>query len=404
MPTTLVVPVACAGQLTIEKESYFTAIIPVGKLPFDKLPLDANLRRANNKSSIVRGIVRTLTDKPKDLLKSNRGIVLIAEKCYFKYDAVGNPTALVLTMLTGLHGVADGGHTLAAIQLAWRNNVDLSEAYLRLQVNVGAPDPVVRESVVHLNTSEKVDRRSVLNKYGKLDNLKQSLEELGFKQINYYQNQAKSEHRREDTRQSIIHVVKLLVAVDRKRFNPDIGRHPVSVMGGGGSGAMAHKAIERAEVLITDFLPILVRTEKMVCQKAANDSHKLPGIKDLTEYDSLMTDGTPIRCKIPSTFALPIIAALRVLIDDEDNWRIPINEILPEVVDLLWKEYSNHLRKEWEKDRKNLGGILRHDQIWILLCNAARNYHIRYLERREKAGSGEFNGRVPSLSPEKSKV
>jgi hypothetical protein len=62
------------------------AIAPVSRIPFDKLPLDANLRRANAKSKTVTSMVDTLLKKPQDFLKSNLGIVLIAENAYFKYN------------------------------------------------------------------------------------------------------------------------------------------------------------------------------------------------------------------------------------------------------------------------------------------------------------------------------
>jgi hypothetical protein len=364
------------------------------------LPLDANLRRANAKSRVVKDIIQTLTQKPQDFLKSNLGIVLIVEKAHFKYDAAGNPTGLWVEMLSGLHGVANGAHTLSAIHQAWQGNADLSEAYVVIRVNVGVSDEVVRSAVVHLNTAEKVDRRSILYKYGQLDYLKVGLDDMGFVAINYYQNQAKAENRREDTRQSIVHIIKLLTAVDRERFNADINQHPVSIVGGG-SGIMEPKTIERAEALLYEFFPVIVRLEKAICQKAAANPRKLPGIKESTDQDSLMVDGTPIRCKIPSVFALPVVAALRAFID-EDKWQLPMDEILPEVVEVLWKEYSTYLKKEWEKDRRNIGGILRNEEVWILLYNAARSYYIHFL-KNTVARSADLNGRSPTPEPEKSK-
>lgn len=402
MATKLVIPVASASQLTMGKESYFIAIAPLGRLPFDKIPMDANLRRAGRASGVVRDMLETLTKKPRDFLKGNLGIVLIAEDAHLKYDAAGNPTGLYVEMLTGLHGAANGGHTLTAILLAWQNKVDLSEAHVVIRVNVGVPDAVVKESVVHLNSSQKVDRRSILNKHGVFDDLKAGLEELGFTHINYYQNQAQAENRREDTRQSVVHIIKMLTAVDQKRFNSEINitNQPTSVVGAGAS-VLDQKNIARAEDLVLNFLPIAAKVEKAICQKVASDHRKLPGVKLATsiKQHSLMPDNTSIPYKIPSVFALPVVAALRAFIED-DEWQLPMEEIWSEVVDVLWKEYSAFLRKEWDMERRNIGGILSNKDIWIHLYSSAQTFHRKYL-RRVMAKSAESNGRVPGQVREK---
>jgi hypothetical protein len=347
-------------------------------------------------------MVDTLLKKPQDFLKSNLGIVLIAENAYFKYNPAGEAIALTVEMLSGLHGVANGGHTLSAIYSAHQERADLSAAYVVVRVNVGVLDDALKSAVVHLNTSEKVDKRSILHKYGRLDNLKAGLEEMGFKSINYYQNQARAEGRREDTRQNIIHVIKLLSAIDSKRFDAYANQHPTAIAAGG-SSALNISAIERAEDLILDFLPTLVRVEKAICQKVAGNHRKLPGIKEAAsiQQHSLMVDGTSIPYKIPSVFALPVVAALRALIED-DQWKVPIDDVFQEVVDLLWAEYSSWLRKEWDKDRHNLGGLLRNDSVWICLHNVAAKYYTRYLEGAI-ARTGDLNGRIPSQVRERSK-
>jgi hypothetical protein len=402
MATKLVIPVVSANSLTLGSESYFMAIAPVSRIPFDKLPLDANLRRANAKSKTVLSMVDTLLKKPQDFLKSNLGIVLIAENAYFKYNPAGEAIALTVEMLSGLHGVANGGHTLSAIYRAHQERADLSEAYVVVRVNVGVKDEAIRNAVVHLNTSEKVDRRSVLHKYGMLDNLKAALDELGYKSINYYQNQAKAEGRRDDTRQNIIHVIKLLILIDNKRWDASQNQHPTAV-GIGGSGTLNVSAIERAEDLVLDFVPTLVQVEKAICQKVAGSPRKLPGVKEAgsIEHHSLMVDGTSIPYRIPSVFALPVIAALRALIEG-DRWKVPIDEVLQEVVDLLWKEYSSWLRKEWDKDNRSISGLLRNSSIWVQLYNIAKDYYIRYLEGAVTR-SADLNGRIPSQVRERSK-
>jgi hypothetical protein len=347
-------------------------------------------------------MVDTLLKKPQDFLKSNLGIVLIAENAYFKYNPAGEAIALTVEMLSGLHGVANGGHTLSAIYSAHQERADLSAAYVVVRVNVGVLDDALKSAVVHLNTSEKVDKRSILHKYGRLDNLKAGLEEMGFKSINYYQNQARAEGRREDTRQNIIHVIKLLSAIDSKRFDAYANQHPTAIAAGG-SSALNISAIERAEDLILDFLPTLVRVEKAICQKVAGNHRKLPGIKEAAsiQQHSLMVDGTSIPYKIPSVFALPVVAALRALIED-DRWKVPIDDVFQEVIDLLWTEYSSWLRKEWDKDRHNLGGLLRNDSVWICLHNVAAKYYTRYLEGAI-ARTADLNGRIPSQVRERSK-
>jgi len=408
MATNIVFPVAAADQFRHGKEIYYIAIVCAANIPFDKMPLDANLRRAKSQSKTVKGMIQTLMESPRDFLKSNLGIVLIAEDAEFKYDAAGNPCKLAVKMLPKLHGVANGGHTINAIKQAWTQSADLTEAYVVIRVNVGVLDDAVKNAVVHLNTAEKVDRASILFKYGTFDVLKMALEEQGFKTISYYQNQAEAENRTKSTRQTVVHVIKLLTAMDSIRFDAKKKQHPVSVVGGG-SVVMDVKTIDRAEALIEDCLPVAVVAEKLICQKVAGNPKKLPGIKpEGTQQDSLLVDGTVIPFAIPSVFALPVVAALRAFIVD-DKWQLPLDKdldqddnLLREVIDVLWKDYASYLNKEWEKDRRNIGGILRNEEVWINLYTSAKEFETRYLREMIRRGS-ESNGRIPSQIREKNK-
>jgi hypothetical protein len=394
MPTKIFIPVVSASRFSTGKEEYFVAIVPIAKIPFDKFPMDANLRRASSKARVVGNMVKTLTENPQDFLMSNLGIVLIAEVAYFKYDPSGEPTSLYVEMLTGLHGVANGGHTLTAIYKAWEKKLDLSNAYVVIRANVGVTDKVVRNSVVNLNTAERVDKRSIFNKSGYFDDLKTALDLLGYKQINYYQNQAEAEGRREDTRQSILHVVKLLALVDRERFDGDLNHHPSNVVGGG-SDSLNERSIGRAEDLVSEFLPVLVKIEKIVCWSAIKDPGKIPGVKEIkaSEDLGLLLDGTPIPFKIPSIFAYPVIAAFRAFAEN-DKWQLPVDEILEDATAILYKEYVNFLRKEWDKKNYSLGGILRGEGIWGVLYNLASAYYRKYLKGK-LAQKNDLNGRAP---------
>lgn len=407
MPTKILIPVASALRFSPQgKQEYYVAIVPIARLPFDQLPLDANLRRANNKSKVVKSITSTLLEKPEEFLNSNQGIILIAESAHFKYAQSGEPTGIMVEMLSGLHGVANGAHTLAAIHQAHFaqgriGDIDLSTAFVILRVNVGVTDDALKDAVVNLNTSEKVDRRSILNKAGKLDNVKAGLEELGYSQITFFQNEAASQNRRESTRQNVVHILKLLTLIDKNRYNPEINLHPSSVMGGG-SSVLDTKTIDRADDLILDFLPLLIKIENAVCKRVAAKPDKLPGVKPTKDKDkfALMTDGTPIACAIPSSFAFPLISAFRAFIED-DKWQIPVeqDDVLTEIIDTLWRHYSQYLHKEWLKENRNLGGILRNNSVWGYLYNMALKYFNDYLKRLV-VQNNEKNGRVPSeLTP-----
>lgn len=396
MVTKIIIPVTSALHFSQEKKNYYVVIAPVAKLPFDKLPLDANLRRANQKAKTVRAMISTLLEKPGNFLDSNLGIVLIAESAHFKYSVAGDPIAICVEMLSGLHGVANGAHTLAAIYQAHQAKADLSAANVVIRVNVGVTDDNVKDAVVNLNTAEKVDRRSILNKSGKLDDIKAGLAALGYNQITFYQNEAASENRQEATRQSVVQVIKLLTLIDKQRCNPDLNQHPSFVMGGG-SGVLQDNVLNRADDLILSFLPMLIKIDNAICKKVAASPGKLPGVKKIKEGDKLelMTDGTPIACGIPSAFSFPVIAAFRAFVED-DEWQIPIDqkEVFDDVIDKLWVCYSGYLRKEWLKENRNLGGILRNNAVWGYLYNMAFRYYNEYLKKLVSQ-NGERNGRAP---------
>jgi hypothetical protein len=305
-------------------------------------------------------------------------------------------------MLGGIHGVANGGHTLSAIQQAWEDSVPLADAFVAMRIHVGVSDETLKSSVVHLNTAEKVDKRSIFYKYGTFDNIKAALEALGFKNINYYQNQALAENRTDSTRQNVIHPLKLITAMDSTRFAAKKKQHPVSIMGAGNI-VMDVKAIERAEALILDFLPIAVQMENLICKKAVNNPRKLPGVKvGEGVKDTIMLDGTVIAANIASIFALPIISALRAFIE-EDKWKIPIQELLPQIADELWKDYSAYLRKNWDKEQRNLTGTLRNEEVWINLHVSATEFQTRYL-RNCLARKSETNGQNPTQVKEINKA
>ena len=116
-----------------------------------------------------------------------------------------------------------------------------------------------------------------------------------------------------------------------------------------------------------------------------------------------LTGDTSIPYKIPSVFALPVVAALRAFIED-DKWQLPIQseDILSEVVDILWKEYSSFLRREWDHERRNIGAIVRNKEVWIRLYNCAQAYYRKYL-KGAIAQSAESNGRIPTQVREKAK-
>ena len=384
----IVIPVATAAEFRLPqiKENYFIAVVPVSKLPLDKLPLDANLRRPNKKAKITREILSTLMNEPGELLKRNLGITLIAESAYIKYhEKTENPASIWVDMINTLHGVANGGHTLTAIKMAIDAGADVSAAYVDIKIIVGIQDESLKETVVGLNSSERVDQRSILYKQGMFKELKSALESMGYNKIHYYQNQAREEGRREDTRQSIVHVLKLLCAIDKKRSNPDNVEHPTYIVGGG-SNVIQPKSIERAEDLIFDFLPVAIDIEKRLYILISNDPRKLPGVKSVEDADSfdkfaLTVDDLSFPCSIPSTYSFPVVSAFRAFIEN-DHWVVPIEEIIEPAIKALWKEYSSILRKEYDHQNRSFGGIIRNTNIWIKLYNIANNFHKEYLRKK----------------------
>jgi pyruvate/2-oxoacid:ferredoxin oxidoreductase alpha subunit len=115
-----------------------------------------------------------------------------------------------------------------------------------------------------------------------------------------------------------------------------------------------------------------------------------------------MLDGTVIAANIASIFALPIISALRAFIE-EDKWKIPIQELLPQIADELWKDYSAYLRKNWDKEQRNLTGTLRNEEVWINLHVSATEFQTRYL-RNCLARKSETNGQNPTQVKEINKA
>lgn len=393
MATKLIIPITSGCEFNLGKEQYYMAIASIFRLPFDKLPLDANLRRAKKKAKVIQDMLNTLENAPQDFLKLNFGIVLIAERAHINYTPASIPVSLHIEMLSGLHGVANGGHTLEAIRQADEKGLDLTDAYVAIRVNVGVSDDSIKTAVVGLNSHENVDRRSILNKFGYLDNLKETLIELGYNSINYYQNQAETESRRDEPRQNIFFVIRLLQLIDKTQFDPIACKHPIPIAVGG-TTTCTESAIKRAEHLALKFLPTIVKIDKIICRLVLQNPKKLPGVKTLKENEKfcLLTDNTPIPIRITSTFAFPIIAAFRAFIDD-DEWKIPIDDLLEDIVQYLYRDYAEILRKEWNRGQ-SFTGLVRGQEVWNRMYNLSSKYYEEYITGRLKEAQIE-NGKVP---------
>jgi hypothetical protein len=129
------------------------------------------------KGPVANAIVSTLMEKPEMMCLMNNGITLLVEKAVYTKNS-GGKGQLSLTFSDPVHhGVANGGHTLAAIMQVAEDDdrPDPWPAMVRLHVYEGLAPEVIPSLAEGLNRSMQVDDKSLENLRGLFNKIKDVL-------------------------------------------------------------------------------------------------------------------------------------------------------------------------------------------------------------------------------------
>jgi hypothetical protein len=301
---------------------------------------------------VVKGITETLTENPEDMAIKNQGIYLLVQDAEF-IRATGGTGQLKITLSDpNRHGIVNGGHTYSAIRDAIDNADDvtlksLKRAYVRLHILQGLEETKVTEIAEGLNRSKQVDDPSIANLQGHFDTIREVMKgKPGESAIAYHQGGPGD-----------IYITEILVTLELfncERF--DRKRHPHYLLNRSKSALEFYaKDLESrpspAEMLVQRLPEILILSDmikketpaaakrigfefgRMKIGKARAGSQNNRNIA-LPFLDEQMT------YHVPNGWLYPMLAAFRANVDWDlrtmkFEWKIPLTELVPQVIDDL---------------------------------------------------------------------
>lgn len=302
---------------------------------------------------VVQGIVSTLRETPEEMVLKNRGIYLLVDEVGFS-KGKGSEGQITMTFSDpGKHGIVDGGHTYAAIREAIETAAEgeeqtaLKDAYVRLHIFQGVDEDFVPEIAEGLNRSRAVDDPSLVNLQGEFDIIRKVLKGVqGENSVAYHQGD-----------EGQVYISELLVYLslfNQERF--DERKHPNALYNRQALGLKyftedmesSKKNMMALIQKLPDFLWLADSIRKMTPEAAKRNGFKFGAAKiGGDRAGSSKNKGTllpfiseTVNYRVPNGWVYPMLSAFRAnLKRSEDGksyeWRVPLAQILPEVIEDL---------------------------------------------------------------------
>jgi hypothetical protein len=303
---------------------------------------DVNPREVNQRSSVYRAIMQTLTEAPNRFHERNRGITIVADTLLFDDK---RKEVVVGLKNTKAHGVVDGAHTLKAIiesQQGDHDNDDAANVFIKVLVDVDADQ--IAEIAGGLNTSQQVDLTSLENLREHFKELQTALADESYSsKIAYKMNDDKPIDVRE--------VLYYLAVFDCDEYTAT--KHPVALFGRKegivrrfAEQAANKEAGESFRLLISKAPDILKLRDKL--EKAALrfpvGRYKIGKEKrvrsESNKENYLVFLDENVNGKIPLGWVMPMLAGFRANVNwnrakRNFSWVIPIDELLDACIEGL---------------------------------------------------------------------
>lgn len=353
--TLITLDVSEYGEIAVpglEGASYGTCFVPVTELPtvFDEF-MAVNPRVPNRTKRgvltgpVSQGILKTLRELPDEMALKNQGLYILADNVSFK----GGKLRFTLSD-KGKHGLVNGGHTYAAIMEAREGATEeelaqLGEAYVKLNIMSGIPVDFVAELAEGLNRSRQVDDPSLMNLQGEFDAIRRVLKDTPAAQhIAYHQGD------RGEVYISEILVYLALFDVDRftERRQPSglYNRQALGLKYFQEDVKNKHKSIRQRIQLLPDILWLVDAVRLAVPEAARKGGFQFgrakvggDGRAKLQKEIVLPFTEQTTTYRVPAGWVYPIVSAFRAnLGQDKDgrlDWRVPLRQLLPDVIEDL---------------------------------------------------------------------
>src|SRR5229473_120706 len=354
--------------------------VRVRSLPSD-LPLDPNARNPVLEGRIPEAIEATLRERPVEFVRLNSGLTIVARACNVRdYQAT-----LILQSFSEKEeqedgrrgdGLLNGGHTYAIIQQVLKDTPadaipagmpDPGEAVVRVEVQTGLREEDLADISRARNTSIPVPEFAIQNLARKWSGIEAQLTPDMRKRVAFKGGDPRATDNALDL--DVGDLVKLL-ALFNNRLYPAGKKEPVAAY-------TSEKAlIQRWKPQDYDHLVPRLRDfirlhDAVVLEYASKFSstrgRKADGVRVAREGQRFtLLIGVQTELLVPAPFVFPVLAALRVFLD-ESGWLVPVDQLIsdPEYVPFLCGDAYEQYRKE---GRSNAAYFGRNRQVWQNLC------------------------------------
>jgi len=346
---------------------------------------EVNPREVNTGTKVYDAIFATLTDEPDRFFERNRGLTIAAKEVEF--DDKKKEVVIKLGDRS-IHGLIDGGHTLAAIREVQGNPPKGSgAAYVFFKVFTGVDAEQIAEIAGGLNTSQQVDLKSLENLKGHFEQLQTRLAGKSYaEKIAYKMNQ--------DRPVDVRDILSYLAVFNCDEYNEN--KHPTHLFG-------------RKEGLIRKFAEEAAGEEKATFRILISRAPDILELRDLIEKQTLTLEDVgrfkagknerirskknrqnelhflneKVDGKVPLGWIMPMLGAFRANVHWQQpkgsfSWKIDnaglLKECLPKLFDCI--------REIHERENRRPEQVGRSATAWRLCYETVQNTILHYELRR----------------------
>jgi len=301
-------------------QASYVVICNVQNLPED-IPMDTNPREQKLTTKVAKAIEKSLLyNREMNFHLLNRGLVISAESVKFNNDS--NMLTLVFSN-TEKHGNVDGGHTYKVI-LNNRSKLDFPQ-FVRLEILTGIED-FFEDVAGARNTSVQVQEKSLAELEGHFKIIKDALEDQPYLENIAYKENAPGEI-------DIADIVAILTMFNIKRFSDS--SHPVIAYSSKKKCIDYYlediqkpdNSFEKLQKIIPDILRLYSYIEERmpVVYNEKDGGGKYGRVKGVVYKDGHsfyrppFSSDTAIQYETPKGFIYPILAAFRVLVEENSE-------------------------------------------------------------------------------------
>lgn len=318
--------------------------VRVEDLPKD-FKLDPNARRADVKSKIARQIKETLRDAPENFWKLNGGIQMLARDVDVKdgrqvtlhmFDPEDEDDAGIAD------GVINGGHTYMCIkEVVEELEADaaraaeserrkeandrlfaLNRAVVRVEVLTGIDKAEMPDISRARNTGEAVRKHSLQNLKGLYEPIKEVLGAEECERVGFCENDVDPVPGRT---YQVTELIRLMCLFNNELYPFSADRHPVHCYTSAGSVVekwdTEAKTFKPLVSKLRDFMELHDSVHLILCAwQKKRRGQRFNGFEAKDDFTLPFTN-RKAAFKISSAFVYPILASLRILLNERSEWR-----------------------------------------------------------------------------------